>query len=205
MWKRTDLIVMSQPYPQPSTNGDFPYIVEARLSDGGLRIVVVETKYQDQLRNKGFGENEKSDYVLRSYEALYLLYTKRLILKDKKNSYDFNALIKKILKYDNDTLTRFLIYRDIRSRGYVAKDGFGFGIDFRLYDRGEFEKNPAKYVLFGINEGVNKKVKDFLLTIEQVEKMGKASVIAVIESRGEIIYYKVSKVRVMENKNKKEQ
>ncbi len=195
-----DLIVMSQPYPQPSTNGDFPYIVEARLSDGGLRIVVVETKYQDQLRNKGFGENEKSDYVLRSYEALYLLYTKRLILKDKKNSYDFNALIKKILKYDNDTLTRFLIYRDIRSRGYVAKDGFGFGIDFRLYDRGEFEKNPAKYVLFGINEGVNKKVKDFLLTIEQVEKMGKAPVIAVIESRGEIIYYKVSKVRVMENK-----
>lgn len=195
-----DLIVMSQPSPQTSTNGDFPYIVEARLSDGGLRIVVVETKYQDQLRNKGFGENEKSDYVLRSYEALYLLYTKRLILKDKKNNYDFNALIKKILKYDNDTLTRFLIYRDIRSRGYVAKDGFGFGIDFRLYDRGEFEKNPAKYVLFGINEGVNKKVKDFLLTIEQVEKMGKAPVIAVIESRGEIIYYKVSKVRVMGNK-----
>ena len=93
-----------------------------------------------------------------------------------------------------------MIYRDIRSRGYVAKDGFGFGIDFRLYDRGEFEKNPAKYVLFGINEGVNKTVKDFLLTVEQVEKMGKAPVVAVIESRGEIIYYKVSKMRLMENK-----
>ena len=80
----SDLIVMSQ-HPQSSTNGDFPYIVEAKLSDGGKRIVVIETKFQDQLRNKGFGENENSEYVLRSYEALYLLHTKRLILKDKRN------------------------------------------------------------------------------------------------------------------------
>ena len=57
------------------------------------------------------------------------------------------------LKHDKDILTRFLIYRDLRSRGYVAREGFGFGVDFRVYERGEFEQKPAKYVIFGINEG----------------------------------------------------
>ena len=28
----------------------------------------------------------------------------------------------------------FLVYRDLRSKGYVAKEGFGFGNDFRVYE-----------------------------------------------------------------------
>jgi tRNA-intron endonuclease, archaea type len=188
--------------PNPSSHyedDDFQYIVEAVLAGRGLKILVAETRFQDQLRNKGFGEKEDSEYILKPYEALYLIHTKRLVLKSKKDDLDFDSLTELILKYDKDILTRFLIYRDLRSRGYIAKEGFGFGVDFRVYERGEFEKKPSKYIVFGMNEGVNIKANNFSCAIEQIRKMGKDAVIAVIERRGGIIYYKVSKTLFTEN------
>jgi tRNA-intron endonuclease len=184
-------------------NSEFPSTVEAVLADEGFKVIVTEVRFQDQLRNRGFGEKEDSEYVLRPYEALYLFYTKRLLLKSQRGNLNFDSLVEMALKEDKDILTKYLIYRDLRSRGYIAKEGFGFGIDFRVYERGEFEKKPAKYVVFGINEGVHIKANIFSNSVEQIGKMGKAPVIAVIERRGEIIYYKVSKMhRFGEGKRK---
>src|ERR671930_1608861 len=199
---RCDLIVMSSPrsYSFSSDNSDFPYLIEAVMASRGLKIIVDEPRFQDQLRNKGFGGKEDSKYLLKPYEALYLIYTKRLILKGKGNNLDFDSLIELILKHDKDILTKFLIYRDLRSRGYIAKEGFGFGVDFRVYERGQFEKKPSKYIVFGLNEGIDLKANDFSTVIEQIGKMGKEGVIAVVERRGGVIYYKVAKIRFTEKR-----
>lgn len=175
-----------------------PPVVEARLAGSG-KVLVDETRSQDELRTKGFGEKEDAEYVLKAYEALYLMNTKRLVLKGRKEM-TFDLLFDMLVKYDRNIMTKFLVYRDLRSRGYVAKEGFGFGNDFRVYERGEYEKKPAKYVIFGINEGTNITARSFLQAIEQIEKMGKEAVVAVIERRGEVIYYKASKMRFIENK-----
>jgi tRNA-intron endonuclease, archaea type len=175
-----------------------PPVVEARLAGSG-KVLVDETRSQDELRTKGFGEKEDAEYVLKAYEALYLMNTKRLVLKGRKEM-TFDSLFDMQVKYDRNIMTKFLVYRDLRSRGYVAKEGFGFGNDFRVYERGEYEKKPAKYVIFGINEGTNMTARSFLQAIEQIEKMGKEAVVAVIERRGEVIYYKASKMRFIENK-----
>lgn len=160
--------------------------------------MVDETQFQDELRTKGFGEKEDG-YVLKPYEALYLMLTKRLTLKNNPGT-TFQPLFELLLKYDKNIMTKFLVYRDLRSRGYVAKEGFGFGNDFRVYERGEYEKKPVKYVVFGINEGTNTTAKDLAGAIDQIEKMGKEAVVAVIERRGEVIYYKASKMRFTENR-----
>ena len=193
---------MSSPpaYSFSSDKSDFPYLIEAVMATRGLKIVVEESRFQDQLRNKGFGDKEDSEYLLKPYEALYLVYTKRLILKGIRNNLDFDSLIELILKHDKDILTKFLIYRDLRSRGYIAKEGFGFGVDFRVYERGEFEKKASKYIVFGLNEGINMKANNFSVAIEQIGKMGKEGVIAVVERRGGVIYYKVAKTRFIEKK-----
>jgi tRNA-intron endonuclease, archaea type len=175
-----------------------PPVVEARLAGSG-KVLVDETRSQDELRTKGFGEKEDAEYVLKAYEALYLMNTKRLVLKGRKEM-TFDSLFDMLVKYDRNIMTKFLVYRDLRSRGYVAKEGFGFGNDFRVYERGKYEKKPAKYVIFGINEGTNITARSFLQAIEQIEKMGKEAVVAVIERRGEVIYYKASKMRFIENK-----
>lgn len=187
--------------PDSALDTEFPDLVEAVLIERKLRIVVKDVGFQDQLRNKGFGEKLDSEYILQPYEALYLIHTKRLLLNTKKvKKLDFETLLKITLRHDKEILTKFLIYRDLRSRGYVAKEGFGFGVDFRLYERGEFEKKPARYVVFGINEGIQVETTEFSEAIDQITKMGKNAVAAVIERRGEITYYKISKVLFANNK-----
>jgi tRNA-intron endonuclease, archaea type len=188
----------AQPFSDRAGEAEMPPVVEARLAGGG-KILVDETRFQDELRTKGFGEKEDAEYVLKPYEALYLMHTKRLTLKNKPGM-AFDPLFELLLKYDRNTMTKFLLYRDLRSRGYVAKEGFGFGNDFRVYERGEYEKKPAKYVVFGINEGANTNAKELAGAVDQIEKMGKEAVVAVIERRGEVIYYKASKMRFTENK-----
>jgi tRNA-intron endonuclease, archaea type len=196
----------SAPAAEPISNSaasiDAIDVVEARLGSGGL-ILVEQSRVQDELRTRGFGEREDTNYVLKPYEALYLLHTKRLLLTGREGT-TFDALFDIMAKHDKNMMSKFLIYRDLRSRGYVAKEGFGFGNDFRVYERGEYEKKPAKYVVFGINEGANVTAKEFFTSVEQIEKMGKEAVIAVIERRGEVIYYKASKMGFLENKHRQQ-
>ena len=172
-------------------------IIEGRLAANG-KILIDEIRFQDELRTKGFGEKEDADFVLKSYEALYLFYTKRFRFSNKPDI-AFNSLFEFLLKHNRNIMSVFLVYRDLRSRGYVAKEGFGFGNDFRVYERGDYEKKPAKYVVFGINEGTNISAKDFALAVSQIEKMGKEAVVAVIERRGEVIYYKASTINFANN------
>jgi tRNA-intron endonuclease len=172
-------------------------IIEGRLAGSG-KIFIDQPHFQDELRTKGFGEKEDADFVLKSYEALYLFYTKRFRFSNKPDI-GFNSLFELLLKHNRNLMSVFLVYRDLRSRGYVAKEGFGFGNDFRVYERGEYEKKPAKYVVFGINEGTNVTAKDFALAVSQIQKMGKEAVVAVIERRGEVIYYKASTINFANN------
>src|SRR5918996_2903966 len=174
-------------------------IIEGYLAGKG-KIVINETRFQDELRTKGFGEKENAEFVLKSYEALYLFHTKRLKLKNKPHI-GFDSLFELLLKHNRNIMSVFLVYRDLRSRGYVAKEGFGFGNDFRVYERGDYEKKPAKYVVFGINEGTNTTAKEFASAVSQIQKMGKEAVVAVIERRGEVIYYKASTMHFTDNYN----
>ena len=201
-----DLFVMqdfdesSFPEVTSTAYGDFQQSVDARLNKKIQKFIVDDEKHRDQLRNRGFGEKEDSNYVLKSYEALYLSYTKKITVKDHDKMLGFEDLVRILIKRDKNILTKFMVYRDLRSRGYIPKEGFGFGVDFRVYGRGEYGKKPAKYVVFGISEGTKIKADRLAKTIEQIVRMGKDAVVAVIERRGEVIYYKMSRVSFPDNK-----
>jgi tRNA-intron endonuclease len=179
-------------------NSEFQNVVEGVLTKKCL-IKIIDTRSQDQLRNKGFGDGEDNVYLLETYEALYLLYLKKLVITSGKID-NFASLLKLVLKYDKEIVTRFLVYRDLRNRGYVVKEGFGFGADFRVYERGEYEKKRAKYVVFCINEGINVKVGELSKNVREIETMGKNAIAAVVERRGEVIYYKLTNMKFKENK-----
>jgi tRNA-intron endonuclease, archaea type len=179
-------------------NSEFQNVIEGVLTKKCL-IKIIDTRSQDQLRNKGYGDKEDNDYLLETYEALYLLYLNKLIITNGSID-NFGSLLKHVLKYDKEIVTRFLVYRDLRSRGYVVKEGFGFGADFRVYERGGYEKKRAKYVVFCINEGINVKVGELSKNVREIETMGKNAIAAVVERRGEVIYYKLTNMKFNENK-----
>ncbi|MGH1567554.1 MAG: tRNA-intron lyase [Nitrosopumilus sp.] len=155
-----------------------------------------------ELDQKGYGEIEKEKLFLKQFETLYLLYANKLILKKGKKHIDFNSFMNICQRTDSGILTKFLIYRDLRNRGYVVKDGFGFGSDFRVYERGYFGKKGAKFLIFGLNEGQQEKMGNLQKKIEEITQMGKEPIIAVIERRGEVIYYKINKMNFYENKSR---
>jgi tRNA-intron endonuclease len=164
-------------------------------------VLVSDKDMQHVLELKGFGELIKKKFFLKPFESLYLLYVDKLNLLRGTHKIDFDTLMAECIKLDPDSFTKFLIYRDLRTRGYVAKDGFGFGSDFRVYERGQFGEKGAKYVVFGLTEGKREKIGLLQKQIEDITTMGKEPVLAVIERRGEVIYYKVSKIQFYQNKD----
>ena len=164
-------------------------------------VLVSDKDMQHVLELKGFGELIKKKFFLKPFESLYLLYVDKLNLFRGTHQIDFDTLMAECIKLDPDSFTKFLIYRDLRTRGYVAKDGFGFGSDFRVYERGQFGEKGAKYVVFGLTEGKREKIGLLQKQIEDITTMGKEPVLAVIERRGEVIYYKVSKIQFYQNKD----
>jgi tRNA-intron endonuclease len=168
--------------------------VQASLSDGA--VIVSDGDRIAELEGSGYGSKEGKKLALRDYEALYLLYAKKLELRDEKGKLvPFETLAELAQKRAEDSWTKFMIYRDLRTRGYVVREGFGFGTDLRVYERGDYPKKAAKYVVFALDEGIEKRMADLQQSVREMAKMGKEAIIAVLERRGEVIYYKVSKAR----------
>jgi tRNA-intron endonuclease, archaea type len=163
--------------------------------------LISNKEMQHNLEQRGFGEVNKKKFFLKPFESLYLLFINKLRISKGKQVIDFDHLMDECVKYDNEAFTKFLIYRDLRTRGYIPKDGFGFGSDFRVYERGQFGEKGAKYVVFGLTEGRRQKIGLLQKQIEEITTMGKEPVLAVIERRGEVIYYKVSKIQFHQNKD----
>jgi tRNA-intron endonuclease, archaea type len=175
------------------TQGEQAEPYAATLHDGVVRVT--EKERYGELEEAGYGTRDGKELVLRDYEALYLLYAKKLDLEDKAGRVGFERLAELAQKNAGDAWTKFVIYRDLRSRGYIVREGFGFGTDLRVYERGDFPKKPAKYVVFALDEGIEKGMADLEKSVKEMAKMGKEAIIAVIERRGEVIYYKVSRAR----------
>ena len=176
---------------------DFETKISAKLINE--KTIVIDPKMQNILTERGFGELEKDTLILDSFETLYLLYNNKIELKKVNKNIIFDELVQKYIQKNDDTLIRFLLYRDLRTKGYVVKDGFGFGSDFRVYERGNYGLKDAKFVIFVFNEGTQQKIGKLYKNIEEITKMGKEPIIAVIERRGEIIYYKINKMNFSEN------
>ena len=178
---------------------DFETRISAKLINE--KTIVLNPKMQNILKERGFGESEKDTLILDSFETLFLLYNNKLELKKVNRKITFDELMQKFIQKHDDTLIRFLLYRDLRIRGYVVKDGFGFDSDFRVYERGNYGLKDAKFLIFAFNEGTQQKIGKLHKNIEEITKMGKEPIIAVIERRGEIIYYKVNKMNFSENQS----
>ncbi len=163
------------------------------INDKGVRIA--EKRSIDSLSQRGYGITDNDVFTLTFYEALHLLDRDLLEIKTKKGvRVDFQTLLQSYEKKDPNAWVNYLIYRDLRSRGYVVREGFGTGIDFRVYNRGAYGKEPASYMVLGTQEGKPMPIKDLTKSLRQCQSQKKELVIAVMNRRGETVYYTVSQL-----------
>jgi len=185
---------LKQPEGKAEAGREIELKIRASLGEKGVLVSSPEDIEGLSLRGYGVSENEKM--VLAFYEALYLLGKGILQVEDEKTGKDlsFQDVLKRFQLVEKDAWVKYLIYRDLRSRGYVAREGFGLGIDFRVYERGEYGKETAKYLIFGVQEGQPLSVEKLARALSYVQSLKKRLVLAVINRRGEIVYYSLSQL-----------
>ncbi|MEM2527311.1 MAG: tRNA-intron lyase [Candidatus Bathyarchaeia archaeon] len=167
-------------------------VIEAVLRDEG--VLVKSSEDIERLSTRGYGVQKNEGLLLSFYEAMYLRAKGLININDEKTgkSVDFNDLLKKYESIEKNAWIKYLIYRDLRSRGYVVREGFGLGADFRLYERGEYSKDSADYLVYGVYEGMSLSIEDLTHILKHAQNLKKTLILAVINRRGEIVYYSLS-------------
>ena len=170
--------------------------IEALLQEKTILVSSEEAETIERLSSRGYGVSENENLTLSFYEALFLLSKGIIEIKDEKTKkkIDFETLLQRYQSFEKNGWVKYLIYRDLRSRGYVAREGFGLGIDFRVYERGEYGKETATYLLFGIQEGQPVSVEELARALKYVQSLKKKLVLAVLNRRGEVVYYSLSQL-----------
>jgi len=186
---------------KPKQTTEASHSTELKVIMASLRekdMVVSSPEGVEELASRGYGTSEDKNLVLTLCEALFLM-SKGIIeveaqTRKTRKKIDFQQLLNQYKTLDENAWAKYLIYRDLRSRGYVAREGFGLGIDFRVYERGEYGAATAKYLVLGIQEGQPVSMEELTRALKYVHNLKKSLVLAVLNRRGEVVYYSLSKL-----------
>ncbi len=140
------------------------------------------------LENKSrFGEKKSGKIIYTKYEALFLVELKK-------------AESKKKIKLNNKEKNNYLVFKDLRKKGYIVKTALKFGAEFRVYKKNSGlrkGKSPlhAKWLLDILTNKNKINLKDFLSKNRIAHSTGKKLLIAIIDSQQDITYFEISWIK----------
>lgn len=135
-----------------------------------------------------FGDKKDNFIVYQPYEILYLLKRNKIKLTQKNKKISFNKLIKSL---NEKEINQYIVFENLRNKGYILKSGIKFGGDFIIYDKG---KKPSLHhsdwiaIIFKRNKIIN--IKDLASKIRVATSTNKKLLLALIEEN-KIIYYEI--------------
>ena len=118
----------------------------------------------------------------------------KLEVKLDSGDLSIESLFKIIRK--QGSFTNYIVYRDLRNRGYIVKTGFKYGSEFRLYERG---KSPgdghSNYLVKVANENSEFLMSDLSSYVRVAHGVNKKLLFAVVDDENDITYYNVEWTR----------
>ena len=139
----------------------------------------------------GYGRLEPGGLKLSHQETLYLLHRQKI----EVTGYTFDTLFSEFAD-EPGFLRSFLVYRDLRERGYVVQTG---PHDFRVFRRGE--KPGTSESLYLVRVLSERDPICFVTLIEEVvasRNMRKQYVLAVVDDEEELTYYEIKLQKLQE-------
>ena len=157
---------------------------------------LVASEDADRLSQQGFYGTriDGNALELEPVELLHLIERKRAVAATPSGEpVGSDYIVNSLLEQDPDLWIRYLVFRDLRSRGYAVRKGFGSGIGFRVYARGDKpgEAN-AKELVYVLKEGVPISLSDLDLVTKTAAGSRKDLVFALVDQNGEVNFYKVA-------------
>ncbi len=152
----------------------------------------------DTISQQGFYGNRLEDgrLELEPVELLHLIERKRIVVfTPEGHALSPSDIVSLLLTQDPDLWTRYLVFRDLRSRGYAVRQGFGSGIGFRVYARGDKPgKATADQLVYVLKDGQPISLQELALVTEIAAGSRKKLVFALVDQNGEVNFYRVAQV-----------
>ena len=180
------------------------------------KVLISDEKGIEEFYNTSYiGSVEKKDngqevLFIDAVEVLLLCERNRILLwenNDKSNAlHDFESLLTYFTQFDQRLWHKYIIYMDLRKRGYIVRTGYGNGIEFRDYKRGaDFEEDTAKYLIYPVFEGRPIELRD----LDKMSRVALASrkdlIVATVDRLSKPIYYSVKKFQILNKEERIEQ
>lgn len=159
-------------------------------------LVIIKDKKAVALSEKShYGKYDQDELQISIIEALYL-HEKGKINIINKNGTPIPLEQMWDLIQKKGLLFKYMVFRDLRNRGYIVKTGFKYGSEFRLYERG---KSPgdghSDYVVKIVNENQDISVLNFSSYVRVAHGVNKKLLLAVVDDEQDITYYNVEWTR----------
>lgn len=155
------------------------------------KVYMLEPSKLMELREKGFGSLENDKIFLSPYETFYLVEKGKIKVIDKKNNEELSlrSLVSKLSSNKPEVWIKYLIYRDLRDRGYIVREFNKVG--FEIYGKGALRR-----LVTIIYEGHETSLEDLEKFLKIANEEKKELILAVIDRRTDIVYYSLSELQV---------
>jgi tRNA-intron endonuclease len=158
------------------------------------RVILKDESQISRLIQRGFGSKTEDALELTLLEALFLMErgTLKVIEKGKEVNRDH---ILKVSGNEVDFLRRYIVYKELRERGYVLKTGFKFGAHFRVYERGEFSiDGHSMFLVHVLPEDAQLNFPDISRAVRLTQSVKKRLIYAVVDHENDITFYKIERI-----------
>ena len=156
----------------------------------------VASEDADRLSQQGFYGTriDGNKLELEPVELLHLIERKRVVVTTPSGEHvGSDYIVNDLLVDDPDLWIQYLVFRDLRSRGYAVRKGFGSGIGFRVYARGDKPGTAnAKELVYILKEGVPISLSDLDLVTKTAAGSRKDLLFALVDQNGEVNFYRVA-------------
>jgi len=158
----------------------------------GERVFSSAKEAKDLYSRSNFGEIIGGKVYYSLVEALYLMESKKIVIYEGSKKLSHEAFIEKARKLENNFWTRYSVFKDMRSRGYIVKTALKFGADFRVYERGTKPgKEHAKWILYPVYEASSLTWHEFAAKNRVAHSTRKNLLIGIVDDEGDVTYYEV--------------
>ncbi|WP_421078204.1 tRNA-intron lyase [Methanothermococcus sp. Ax23] len=167
----------------------------AKLSDD--RVLIFNRDGISRLNAKGYGELNDNFLSISLVESLYLVSKNWIKVKSKKDRFlSFEELYDYAHNIDERLCIKYLVYKDLRNRGYTVKTGLKYGSDYRLYSRENINEVHSEYLVKVFSEDRPCAISELTGFVRVAHSVRKKLIIAIVDDDGDIVYYNMGYLRL---------
>ena len=172
---------------------------EKKIKAAFLRETVQSsTKEALDLYSKSrFGEMKDSVVLYSLVEAMYLVQEKKMNVYDPKNKkMTEKVFLSEVRIVESNFNVRYIVFKDLRSRGYIVKTALKFGADFRVYDRGvKPGDDHAKWIVYPVFESESFTWYEWAAKNRVSHSTRKRLLLAIVDAEHDVSYWEANWIK----------